>query len=184
VLGGALTPPALVDAFNNLAITSIFTNHLYFYLRLAVQALSPLIHVLGGALTPPALVDAFVTAHILNENEVAGDTLYHCAFNFPAVLLALSAEKWPVLASAHAAWCNSAREDVRKTLSKSLHAVAGIVGAAVATEALVPRLHAFLEDTLQVRVCVCVCVCLVFFYIFRADFLCSSVRTHISLADN
>ena len=81
----------------------------------------------------PLLIDYYLAMCELNpstgqDNEVP----FHCAFNFPAVLLSLGREGWPKLRALHERLANDTRWKVRRTLAFSLHEVAHIVGNEIA----------------------------------------------------
>ena len=60
------------------------------------------------------------------------DILYHCAFNFPAVLLTLGKQSWPELKDIYKTLAIDHRIKVRKTLAYSLFEIAKILGPELA----------------------------------------------------
>lgn len=56
------------------------------------------------------------------------DILYHCSFNFPAVLLTLGPSAWTSLKAIHEKLVRDSRVKVRKTLAYSLFELAKILG--------------------------------------------------------
>ena len=75
-----------------------------------------------------------------------GDLAYHCAFNFPGVLLTLGPSWWPQLQPIHESLVKDVRWKVRRTLSFSLHEVAKIIGPEDTEKHLIPVLNHFLKD--------------------------------------
>ena len=81
------------------------------------------------------------------DNEVP----YHCAFNFPAVLLTLGSKSWPQLKPVFEGLVKDPRWKVRRTLSFSLHEVAKILGPDLAEAELLPVLLLFMKDIEDVK---------------------------------
>jgi hypothetical protein len=68
------------------------------------------------------------------------DDLYHCAFNFPAVLSVLGPQAWPDLRHTHETLCKDKRVRIRQTLAYSLHEIAKLCGEA---ETLIDKFELF-----------------------------------------
>ena len=81
------------------------------------------------------------------ENEVP----FHCAYNFPAVLLTLSSKAWPKLLPIYRQLVRDQRVRVRRTLAFSIHEVAKIVGPEETEKELLPVLQLFMRDVSEVR---------------------------------
>ena len=79
------------------------------------------------------------------------DVLYHCAYNFPAVLLTLGAQAWPKLKDLHEKLVRDSRFRVRKTLAYSLFELAKILGPQMTESELLPVLFHFMKDVDEVR---------------------------------
>lgn len=79
------------------------------------------------------------------------DVLYHCAFNFPAVLLTLGRQAWPQLKPVHEKLVRDSRVKVRKTLAYSLFELAKLLGPEMTEQELIPVLFHFMKDVDQVR---------------------------------
>ena len=62
------------------------------------------------------------------KKPVDADTVYHCAYNFPAVLLTIGPERWDELSEIHENFANNGQIRVRKTIASSLYQVARIIG--------------------------------------------------------
>ena len=77
--------------------------------------------------------------------------LYHCAYNFPAVLLTLGAQAWPKLKPIHEKLVRDSRPKVRKTLAYSLFELTKILGAEMTESELLPVLFHFMKDVNEVR---------------------------------
>ena len=77
--------------------------------------------------------------------------LYHCAFNFPAVLLTLGPQSWPKLKPIHEKLVRDSRVKVRRTLAYSLFELAKILGPQMTESELVPVLFHFMKDNDEVR---------------------------------
>ena len=56
------------------------------------------------------------------------DILYSCAYNFPAVLDAVGAAKWPQLTGTYSKLLKCPDKRVKRTLASSLHELAKILG--------------------------------------------------------
>lgn len=75
---------------------------------------------------------------------------YHCAYNFPAVLLTLGVKGWSKLKPVHDQLVKDQRWKVRRSLSFSLHEVAKIIGPDLTEQDLIPVLYHFLKDIKEV----------------------------------
>jgi len=73
--------------------------------------------------------------------------LYHCAYNFPAVLLTLGPSFWPELKPIHQQLVRDNRTRIRHTLACSLHEVAKILGPSLAESELMSVLLHCLKDS-------------------------------------
>jgi len=77
--------------------------------------------------------------------------LYHCAYNFPAVLLTLGSSAWSKLKPIHEKLVRDSRIKVRKTLAYSLFELAKILGSALTESDLLPVLFYFMKDLDEVK---------------------------------
>ena len=120
----------------------------------ATQFLGPFIVCYKGLYPSPVLLDFY--SEMVQENikpsggvsaaQNAEDVLYHCAFNFPAVLHTLGSQSWPQLKSIHTKLVRDSRIKVRKTLSYSLFELAKILGPELTETELISVLLHFLKD--------------------------------------
>lgn len=81
------------------------------------------------------------------DNEVP----FHCAYNFPAVLLTLGISSWPKLKPVYESLVKDSRIKVRRTLSFSLHEIAKILGPELTEKELIPVLAHFMRDNDDVK---------------------------------
>lgn len=79
------------------------------------------------------------------------EVIYHCAFNFPAVLLTLGPTAWPELKEIYERMVRDTHTKVRKTLSYSLFELARILGPQLTESELIPILFHFLKDIAEVK---------------------------------
>ena len=77
--------------------------------------------------------------------------MYHCAFNFPAVLYTLGKDQWPKLKAIHQKLAVDHRTKIRKTLAFSLFELAKILGPQLTESELVSVLFHFLKDVDSVK---------------------------------
>lgn len=77
--------------------------------------------------------------------------LYHCAFNFPAVLQTLGPKAWPELKKIHERLARDTRVKVRRTLAYSLFECARILGPDLTERELISILFHFLQDIEEVK---------------------------------
>ncbi|KNC86085.1 hypothetical protein, variant [Sphaeroforma arctica JP610] len=80
-----------------------------------------------------------------------GDMVFHCAYNFPAVLLALGPGMWPSFAPMYNTLVDDLQWNVRSTLAHSIHEIAKIIGREKAETDLVPTFSKFLNDMDEVK---------------------------------
>jgi len=79
------------------------------------------------------------------------EVLYHCAYNFPAVLLTLGPAAWPQLKPLHEKLARDSRVKVRKTLAYSVFELAKILGSEMTESELMPVVFYFMKDVDDVK---------------------------------
>ncbi|KAJ1971806.1 hypothetical protein H4R35_005041 [Dimargaris xerosporica] len=82
------------------------------------------------------------------------EIIYHCAYNFPAVLTVMGAARWDELSGAYLELTRIDHFDVRKTLAHSLHEVAKLLGPNHCEQYLEPVFSYFLVDMDEVQLAV------------------------------
>ncbi|XP_044587889.1 serine/threonine-protein phosphatase 4 regulatory subunit 1-like isoform X4 [Cotesia glomerata] len=75
-----------------------------------------------------------------------------CAFYFPAVVLTLGKENWPMLKTAYGYLSDAREYKVRRTMASSIHEVAIILGEELAAQDLLPIYDGFIKDLDEVRI--------------------------------
>ena len=132
----------LVDLFQK------FTQDSSKWVKMAAhQYLGPFIATLKGQNIDKKLVNYYISMGDPRRASFNSDVAFHCAYNFPAVLLTLGKEKWPDLKRLYKILVRDNQWKVRKTLSYSLHEIAKILGPELTEEELLPVLENFLKDT-------------------------------------
>ena len=114
--------------------------------------MGPFIASYEGIEVSPILVDFYVK--IVEENcaiQNDNDVVYHCAYNFPAVLYTLGASSWPKLKDSYKLMVSDSRWKVRRTLSYSFHEVCKILGSDITENELLNDLEMFLTDINEVK---------------------------------
>jgi serine/threonine-protein phosphatase 4 regulatory subunit 1 len=91
------------------------------------------------------LIDAFIR---MGENSHK-DTVYHCAYNFPGVLLTLGPSSWGSLKKTFFKLSKSSDVRVKSTLAHSLHEIAKILGPEISESELIPLAKNYLKDGLS-----------------------------------
>jgi len=119
----------------------------------ACQALGPFIATLPPEAISAALLEQFTQlANPSNPSATDADVAYNCAYNFPGVAQAVGRARWPEIAEAFATLAGNIQWKVRRTLSCSLHDLAGILGADLAESELLPTFDLFIKDLDEVKV--------------------------------
>ncbi|CAO1404454.1 unnamed protein product [Diamesa hyperborea] len=79
---------------------------------------------------------------------------FKCAYNFPAVLLTLGKQFWPLMHQHFLSLCNDLQCSVRvrKTMAKSIYQIALIIGAEQATKDLVAPFVEFFKDVDEIKI--------------------------------
>lgn len=98
---------------------------------------------------PGDLIKYFVSLAHSQDSTVVN---YFCAYHFPAVVLTLGRQNWPVMCSLMQVLCNHGVEDIRKTMASSIYLVGLIIGRTLATQDLVPIYLRFFEEQDKVKV--------------------------------
>ncbi|XP_057333338.1 serine/threonine-protein phosphatase 4 regulatory subunit 1-like isoform X3 [Microplitis mediator] len=75
-----------------------------------------------------------------------------CAFYFPAVVLTLGKENWPMLKTAYGYLSDAREYKVRRTMASSIHEVAMILGEELSAQDLLPIYDGFIKDLDEVRI--------------------------------
>ena len=84
-------------------------------------------------------------------DQVDNETAYHCAYNFPAVLLAIGPESWyDKLKPLHDMLVTDNRWKIRRSLAFSIHECAKILGPEITESDLLPVMFHFLQDIPEV----------------------------------
>jgi len=114
----------------------------------AYKNLGRFISTLEGLRVSERLVENYLHMADSNVNSLGTDSeiIHACAFNFPAVVLTLGPNKWPVLVRLFQTLVKS-NDKVRKPIACSLHEIAKIIGEERAERDLVVVLERFLKDT-------------------------------------
>ena len=79
------------------------------------------------------------------------DVLYHCAYNFPAIMLTLGPQAWAKLKPEYEKLVRDSRMKVRKTLAYSLFEIGKILGPDMTESELIPVLFHFMKDVDDVK---------------------------------
>ena len=126
-----------------------FTNDPSKWVKLATfQYLGAFIASYQGNEISSILIDYYLNMKDSNLDSGVQDNdhTFHCAFNFPAVLLTMGGENWLKLEPLYKDLINDKRTKVRRTLSFSLHEIAKILGPERTEVELMPVLVRFLHD--------------------------------------
>jgi serine/threonine-protein phosphatase 4 regulatory subunit 1 len=125
-----------------------FTQDASKWVKMAAhQYLGPFIATLKGQVIDKSLVSYYISMGDPRRSSFNSDVAFHCAYNFPAVLVTLGKEKWPDLKRLYKILVKDNQWKVRKTLSYSLHEVAKILGPELTEEELLPVFENFLKDS-------------------------------------
>ncbi len=110
------------------------------------------IYSLRGITIPQFLIDLYVS---LADPKVTSDEdlIYHCAYTFPGVLLALGATQWNVLKTTYKNLIKRNTPAIKTTMAASVHEIAKIVGGQVTAEELDPIVKGFLSDKATLHLC-------------------------------
>ena len=86
--------------------------------------------------------------------EIDNNLCYKCAYNFPAVMLTLGKQFWPLLHQHFLLLCNDLQSSVRvrKTMAKSIYQIALIIGSEQATKDLVAPFVEFFKDIDEIKI--------------------------------
>lgn len=86
--------------------------------------------------------------------DIDNNLCYKCAYNFPAVMLTLGKQFWPLLHQHFLSLCNDLQSSVRvrKTMAKSIYQIALIIGSEQATQDLVAPFVEFFKDIDEIKI--------------------------------
>lgn len=86
--------------------------------------------------------------------DIDNNLCFKCAYNFPAVLLTLGKQFWPLMHQHFLSLCNDLQCSVRvrKTMAKSIYQIALIIGAEQATKDLVAPFVEFFKDVDEIKI--------------------------------
>lgn len=98
------------------------------------------------------LIEKFILMAQIETGDVTTDAelRLHCAFSFPAVVLAVGKEGWVALGEAFQILVRDVMWNVRKTLSCSLHEIAKVLPPEVVERDLLEVFEGFLRDSEEV----------------------------------
>jgi len=117
----------------------------------AFEILGPFLHTLGKDLVLPETLQLYTNIPQLTHSVVDAEVNFFCAFNFPAVALALGPERWNELVDCFNTLARDPKFPVRRTLASSLHTVARIIGPELTERDLVPVANSLLKDLDEVK---------------------------------
>eukprot|EP00283_Hemiselmis_rufescens_P004699 CAMPEP_0173423222 /NCGR_PEP_ID=MMETSP1357-20121228/3615_1 /TAXON_ID=77926 /ORGANISM="Hemiselmis rufescens, Strain PCC563" /LENGTH=643 /DNA_ID=CAMNT_0014386315 /DNA_START=23 /DNA_END=1954 /DNA_ORIENTATION=+ len=120
----------------------------------AFQHLGPLIATLSADEVSPQLLQLYSSMAMGKCNGGAGDNEMpnFCAYNFPAVVLTVGKEGWPMLQEAYHELVKDIQWKVRRTLSFSMHEIALILGPELTQSSLLDAMDVFLNDLDEVKI--------------------------------
>lgn len=107
---------------------------------------------------PPRNDNAEVEWNLVEDfvymKDIDNDLCYKCAYNFPAVMLTLGKQFWPILHQHFLSLCNDLQSSVRvrKTMAKSIYQIALIIGSRQATLDLVAPFVEFFKDVDEIKI--------------------------------
>jgi len=113
----------------------------------AYKHLGPFISTLQGYKIHEKLIESYLHMADNSVNNLSPDNeiIYACAYNFPAVLLALGPNKWHILSKLFQTLLKS-NDKVRKPIACALHEIAKIIEEERAEKELLGVLESFLKD--------------------------------------
>lgn len=117
----------------------------------AYEILGPFLHALGPELASKELVTYFANIPTMSSAVVDQEVNYHAAFNLPAVVQTIGADRWSEIEPCFQALAKDQKFPVRRTLAYSLHELSALLGPSLTESALLPALDAFLRDLDEVR---------------------------------
>jgi len=120
----------------------------------AFQYLGPLIATLANDEITPKLLQ-YYSSMASGKGSTGGsdnEMPAFCAYNFPAVAMSAGRDKWKHLEEAYRELQKDIQWKVRRTLAYSVHEMALILGPALAQQALIPAVDAFLKDLDEVKI--------------------------------
>ncbi|XP_034947613.1 serine/threonine-protein phosphatase 4 regulatory subunit 1-like isoform X2 [Chelonus insularis] len=110
----------------------------------------------GQTIVPQILINFFVS---MADPSACWDLTWgsieiprYCAFYFPAVVLTLGKENWPMLKTAYKYLSDAREYKVRRTMASSIHEVAMILGEELSAQDLLPIYDGFIKDLDEVRI--------------------------------
>lgn len=86
--------------------------------------------------------------------DIDNNLCFKCAYNFPAVMLTLGKQFWPLLHQHFLSLCNDLQSSVRvrKTMAKSVYQIALIIGSEQTTKDLVAPFVEFFKDIDEIKI--------------------------------
>ncbi|ORX88733.1 ARM repeat-containing protein [Basidiobolus meristosporus CBS 931.73] len=118
------------------------------------DGLGRMVAAFAGGDVPDDLIEKYISLFPNKSSMRDPDRTLRCAFNFPAVLLALGPHRWPEFANDYSNLCRDTQMSVRRTLAYSLHEIAKLLRENVEAcdKQLAPLFGFFMMDADEVRV--------------------------------
>jgi len=130
-----------------------FTEDVSRWVRVAAyQQLGAFISTYQKGEVSSALLKYFTDMAATSESSTDSDLAEYCAYNFPAVTLAVGKERWGELDNAYQTLVKDVQWKVRKSLAHSLHEIARIVGRDITEKHLTTAFDLFLRDLDEVKI--------------------------------
>lgn len=118
----------------------------------ALQQIGPFIATFLGSEVPDTLIHYYTQIAMQhNTGSIESDLIENCAFNFPAVTLALGAHRWKEIEAAYLGLIKDTQWKVRRTLACSIHEMAKILGPTISETILIQAFELFLLDLDEIK---------------------------------
>merc|ERR1719242_2681250 len=116
----------------------------------AYEFLGPFISTLSSDQVTPEFLQSFTNIPKLKSAEADTESCNHCAFNFPAVVQTVGADRWDELRESYMLLLKKTFKS-RKTLACSLHEIAKILGTEIVERDLLQAFELFHKDIDDIR---------------------------------
>jgi serine/threonine-protein phosphatase 4 regulatory subunit 1 len=135
----------LLDIFKS------FTGDNQKYVRIAaIEVLGQFINLLKKEDLNDSILDFYikiVDEYYTNKDVNESDIIYHCAYNFPAVLFIYGKEKWPELRNLYKKMATDREYRVKRSIASSIGEIANIIGPQLTESDIIPILEKlYLEE--------------------------------------
>jgi len=142
-----ISPPEIREVLLVDIFKEFHKDNYKFVKKASLMQIGQFIFSLRGGKVPQFLLEIYSSLADTKKTDDE-DLIYHCAYTFPAVLLTIGKDEWPVLRDVYKNLIKKDSLRIMTIMAASIHEVAKIVGSEIAVTELDPIAKYYLKNKL------------------------------------